>query len=44
MIRRMDLDNFQGESKRSTRWININREWLKEMFSALEQDFYAKHF
>ena len=43
-IRRKDLDNFQGQSTRSTRWFNIDREWLKEKNSTLEPNFYIKLF
>ena len=39
-ICRKDFDNFQGQSTRSTRWFNIDCEWLKENVSTLEPEFY----
>ena len=41
-IRREDLDNFQGQSTRSTRWFNFDNEWLKGNASTLELEFYTK--
>ena len=39
-IRREYLDNFWGESKGSTGWLNIYHEFLKRKVSTLEPDFY----
>ena len=44
MICRKDLDNFQGNSTRSTRWFNLDCEWLNEKFPTLEPEFYTKLF
>ena len=30
--RRKDLDNFEGQSIRSTCWFNLDHEWLKRKF------------
>ena len=35
-----DLGHFQWKSTRSTRWFNIDSEWLKENVYTLEPDFY----
>ena len=37
-ICRKCLDNFQGKYTRSTRWFNIDRDWLNETFSTLEME------
>ena len=39
-IHRENLDNFQGQSTGSTGWFNLNRDWLKEIVSTLEPEFY----
>ena len=41
-IRGKDLYNFEGQSKVSTDWFNIDHEFLKRKFSTLEPDFYRK--
>ena len=33
-------DNFEGQSKVSTGWFNLDHEFLKRKFSTLEHDFY----
>ena len=43
-MRRKDLDHFQGRSKVSTGWFNIDHEFLKRKFSTLEPDFYLKQY
>ena len=40
MICRMGLNTFEGQSKRSTSWFNIDHEFLKRNVSTLEPDFY----
>ena len=53
MIHRKDPDNkkekektktydFQGKSARSTRWFDLDHEWLEENFRTREPDFYKK--
>ena len=42
MIRKKDLDKFQGQSTGSTGWFNLDHEWLKRKFYTLEPDFYFK--
>ena len=39
-IFRKDLDNFEGQYKRSSYWFNLDHEFLKRKFSTLEPDFY----
>ena len=38
-IPRKDLYNFQGQSKGSTGWFNLNHEFLRRNVSSLEPDF-----
>ena len=38
------LDNFEVQSKESTRWFNLHHEFLKISFSTLEPDLYKKHY
>ena len=40
-IRRKDLDNFEGSSKGSTGWFDIDNDFLRGKFSTLEPDFYT---
>ena len=40
IIRRKDLDNFEGKSIGSTGWFNLDHEFFKRKFSTLEPDFY----
>ena len=35
-----DSDKFEGQSKGSTGWFNIDHEFLKRKFFTLETDFY----
>ena len=35
-----DLDKFEGQSKWSTGWFNIDHEFKKGKFSTLEPEFY----
>ena len=42
-IRRKNLDNFEGQSKGSTGWFNIDNEFLKRKFLQLNQT-YIKNF
>ena len=37
-----DLDNFEGQSKGSRGWLDLDHEFLKIKFSTLERDFYEK--
>ena len=39
-IHRKDLDNFQGQSKASTGWFDLDHEWSKRKFSTLKPGFY----
>ena len=39
-IRRKDLDNFEGQSKGSTGWFNLDHEFFKRNVSTLELHFY----
>ena len=41
-IRRKYLDNFEGQSKGSTGWFNIDNVSLKIKFSTLEPNIYKK--
>ena len=38
-IRRKDSDKFEGRSKGSTGWFNLDNEFLKRKISTLEPDF-----
>ena len=40
MICRKDSDNFEGQSKRSTGWFNLDHEFLERKFSTIEPEFY----
>ena len=37
-----DLDNFEGKSKESTGWFNLDCDFLRRNISTLEPDFYKK--
>ena len=39
-IRRNNSDKFEGQSKESTGWFNLDCEFLERKFSTLEPDFY----
>ena len=39
-LRRKDSDKFEGQSKGSTKWFNLDCEFKKIKFSKLEPDFY----
>ena len=39
-IYRKDLDNFEGRSKVSTGWFNLDNEFSKNNFSTLKLNFY----
>ena len=34
--------NFQGQFERSNIWFDLDQEWLKEIFSKREPEFYIK--
>ena len=40
MIRGKDLDKFEGQSKGSIGWFNLDHEFLKRKFLTFEPDFY----
>ena len=42
-IRRNYSDNFEGQSKGSTGWFNLDHKFLKRKFSTLEPDLYNKN-
>ena len=35
--------NFQGQSAKSRRWLDLYHVWLEEYFRTLEPDFYFKN-
>ena len=39
-IRSKDSDKFEGQSKGTIGWFNLDHEFLKRNFSTLEPDFY----
>ena len=39
-IRRKDYDEFDGQSRISIGWFNLDHEFLKRKVSAIEPDFY----
>ena len=41
-IYRKDSDKFEGHSKGSTGWFNLDHEFLKRKISTLEPNFYDK--
>ena len=43
-IRSSDLDNFQGQSKGSTGWFNLDHKFFKIKFPTLEPDFYDFYY
>ena len=42
VIYRKDSDKFEGHSKGSTGWFNLDHEFLKRKISTLEPNFYDK--